>query len=634
MCAGSVVGFDRRVLTPVATGFESLLEAAPDAMVGVDAAGTIRFVNRQTELLFGWRRGELVGRKLEVLVPEAFAVVHPDHRARYFGRPTTRAMGAGLQLSGRRRDGTEFPVDISLSSVDTEHGRLVMAAVRDITERQKNVARFEGLLEAAPDAMVGVDRSGVIRFVNRQTELMFGYRRDELVGEPLETLVPESYRGVHPGHREGYFAHPGTRAMGAGLDLTGRRRDGSEFPVDISLSAIHDGDDMLVTAAVRDITDRRRAEEDLHRMAAIIEFSDDAVVSKTLEGVVTTWNPAAERLYGYAAAEVLGRPASFLVPPGQPDDVSDILQRVSRGERVEHYETRRVSKDGRLIDVSVAASPIRDARGQLVGASTIARDITEKRRAEETIRELNAELEHRVEQRTAELAQAVEDLEGFSYSVSHDLRAPLRAIDGFSRIVLEEYGDGLDAEAMRLLGVVRKATTDMSQLIDDLLEFSRVGRHQLQRATVDMTELAVSVVHELLPGDGEPRVDVRVGALPPAQGDRALLRQVLRNLVSNALKFSGTAERPLVEIEGALERDRQRYLVRDNGVGFDKTYEDKLFQVFQRLHPNEFEGTGVGLAIVHRIVRRHGGDVWAEGAVGEGATFWFTLPAGPAGGAS
>ena len=199
--------FDRRVLTPVDASFESLLEAAPDAMVGVDETGLIRFVNRQTELLFGYHRDELVGLPIETLVPEAFRAVHPQHRGEYFAHPATRAMGAGLALSGRRKDGSEFPVDISLSSIETEHGALVTAAVRDITERQKVDAKFEGLLEAAPDAMVGVDRSGVIRFVNRQVELIFGYTREELVGQPIETLVPESYRDVHPEHRKGYFVH-------------------------------------------------------------------------------------------------------------------------------------------------------------------------------------------------------------------------------------------------------------------------------------------------------------------------------------------------------------------------------------------------------------------------------------------
>ena len=262
-------------------------------------------------------------------------------------------------------------------------------------------ASFESLLEAAPDAMVGVDATGAIRFVNRQTELLFGYHRDELVGMPLETLVPESVRSVHPQHRAEYFAHPATRAMGAGLALSGRRKDGSEFPVDISLSSIDTEHGPLVTAAVRDITDRRKAEQDLHRMAAIIESSDDAIVSKTLDGVITSWNPAAERLYGYTAEEAEGMTASFLVPPGHRDDVVDILERVTRGERVEHYETLRINKDGRIIDVSVAASPIRDAHGNLVGASTIARDITERKRAEATIRELNSELEDRVRQRLA-----------------------------------------------------------------------------------------------------------------------------------------------------------------------------------------------------------------------------------------
>ncbi len=616
--------------TAVDDSFESLLEAAPDAMLGVDASGAIQFVNRQTELLFGYSREELVGRPIETLVPESFRASHPKHRAGYFARPATRAMGAGLELTGRRKDGTAFPVDISLSAIETERGLLVTAAVRDMTERKKAEAKFEGLLEAAPDAMVGVDRSGVIRFVNRQTELLFGYPREELIGQVIETLVPESFRKAHPERRAGYFAHPATRAMGAGLDLSGRRKDGTEFPVDISLSSIETEHGLLVTAAVRDISERRRAEQDVHRMAAIIESSDDAVVSKTLDGIITSWNPAAERLYGYTAGEAEGMSASFLIPPGQPDDVADILERVGRGERVEHYETRRMSKSGAVIDVSVAASPIRDVHGNLVGASTIARDITERKRAEATIRELNAELENRVEQRTAELKEAVEDLEGFSYSVSHDLRAPLRAIDGFSRIVLEEYGGALDAEGVRLLNVVRRSTTDMSNLIDDLLAFSRVGRHHLQFMRIDMHELVTGVVRQLTDIDPPPSAEVVVGPLPEARGDRALVRQVLVNLVSNALKFTTPVERARIDISGSVADGESTYSVVDNGVGFDQLFEDKLFQVFQRLHPNQFEGTGVGLAIVQRIVRRHGGCVWAEGVVGGGATFSFTLPTGRA----
>lgn len=246
-------------------------------------------------------------------------------------------------------------------------------------------SKFESLLEAAPDAMVGVDGTGAIRFVNRQTELLFGYDRDELVGQPIEMLVPESFRQGHPAHRADYLASPATRAMGAGLELTGRRRDGTEFPVDISLSSIDTEDGRLVTAAVRDLTDRKKAEADLKRMAAIIESSDDAIVGKALDGTIATWNQGAERLFGYTAEEATGKPASLIVPPGLDDDAAEILARVSRGERVGHYETSRVSKDGTFIDVSVSASPIRDSRGNLIGESTIARDITDRKRAEATI---------------------------------------------------------------------------------------------------------------------------------------------------------------------------------------------------------------------------------------------------------
>ncbi len=380
-------------------------------------------------------------------------------------------------------------------------------------------------------------------------------------------------------------------------------------------------------AAVRDISDRKKADAELYRMAAIIECSDDAILGKAPDGIITSWNPAAVRLYGYSAEEAMGKSAAFLVPPGHRDDVADILARVGRGEKVEHYETSRLHKDGRVIDVSVSAAPILDSRGALVGVSTIARDITDRKQAEAAIFTLNAELEDRVAQRTAELAEAVEELEAFSYSVSHDLRAPLRHVDGFSRILLDEYGDVLDAEGQRLLTVIRRATSHMGNLIDDLLEFSRVGRLPVQTGDLDMGMLWGSVSRELAGTYPDRDVQITMGQVPSAQGDRALIRQVLINLLSNAIKYTGQCATARIDISGWVDGGECVYSVQDNGVGFDKTYEEKLFQVFQRLHSTEFEGTGVGLALVQRIVHRHGGRVWADGAVGEGATFWFTLPA-------
>jgi PAS domain S-box-containing protein len=253
---------------PLSASTEQLLESSPDGVVIIDERGAIRLVNRQAELMFGYSREELIGRSVEVLVPGRVRGVHPEHRAGYFAHPTARPMGADLQLSGLRKDGTEFPVDISLSSIETDEGVLVSAAVRDITDRKKVEAKFQGLLEAAPDAIVAVDEGGSIRLVNRQAEVLFGYSRDELIGQPLDLLVPDRVQAVHPQHRASYFANPTLRPMGAGLALAGRRKDGSEFPVDISLSSLDTEEGVLVSAAVRDVTDRRRAEEEQARLEA------------------------------------------------------------------------------------------------------------------------------------------------------------------------------------------------------------------------------------------------------------------------------------------------------------------------------------------------------------------------------
>jgi PAS domain S-box-containing protein len=513
-----------------------------------------------------------------------------------------------------------------------------------------------------------------------------------------------------------------------------------------------DGTNDRWVGTITDITDRKLAEMALSLLAATVESSEDAIIAKDLNGIVVSWNPGAERLLGYRADEMIGSSIERIVPPDRRTEESRVLDHVRRGDRVKHFDTVRMRRDGSLVDVSLAVSPVKNTDGRVVGSSKVMRDITERKRAEEAlrtsqerlllsqraaglgnfswdiernvnewsdeimelyglppggfggkheswrerifpddlaaadaaierslvdgdfkvdfrivrpdggirwlhsrakvffspdgrplrmvgvnmditdrkraeeeVRKLNAELEERVVQRTAQIEAANKELEAFSYSVSHDLRSPLRAIDGFSRILLSDHAEQLDAEGKRLLGVVRTNTRQMGQLIDDLLAFSRVGRQSMARTAVDMASLAKAASDDQRVA-GEA-VSITVGPLPPADADPSLMRQVWVNLISNALKFSRPRAEGVIAVEGRTEQDRVVYSVKDNGVGFDMAYANKLFGVFQRLHASaEFEGTGVGLALVQRIVHRHGGEVWAEGKVGEGATFSFSLP--------
>ena len=370
------------------SGSSGLLEAAPDAIVAVNADGRIVLVNAQAERLFGYERADLLGQLIELLVPDAEREAHPAHRQRYLADPSPRPMGAGTQLAGRRRDGSQFPAEISLSAIETEQGLLVAAAVRDVSDRLRADAKFRGLLEAAPDAIVGVGGDGRITLVNAQTERLFGYDRDELIRQPVEILVPEAKRAAHPVYRNRYLADPEPRPMGAGMELAARRKDGTNFPAEISLSAIETEDGVLVSAAIRDVTERRRAAAAQHQLASIVQSSHDAILSKTLEGIITSWNPGATRLYGYEAVEVIGHHGDELFPPDRRAAEADALARIASGERVEQYETERLRKDGSTVTVSLSMSPVVDEAGTVIGVASMSRDISERQRAEAKFRGL------------------------------------------------------------------------------------------------------------------------------------------------------------------------------------------------------------------------------------------------------
>jgi PAS domain S-box-containing protein len=415
--------------------------------------------------------------------------------------------------------------------------------------------------------------------------------------------------------------------MAGARTVYGQRSDGEEFPIEASISQVEVGGQKIYTVILRDLTERQRAEEKLSLFAAIVESSDAAIISKNLDGIILSWNPAAEQLYGYTAAEAIGRPVTMLIPPDRLDEEPQIIERIKRDERVNYYETKRRRKDGSLIDVSLTVSPVKDAQGQIVGASKIARDITEQKHAQEEVRRLNEELEQRVFDRTAQLQAANKELEAFSYSVSHDLRAPLRHINGFSLALLEDYENMLDEGGKAYLHEIRGASHDMGQLIDDMLELSRVTRSEMKRENVDLSKLASEIAKKISETDLNRNVPFTIEDGLMANCDKSLMRIVLANLFENSWKFTSKTEHAEIVFGKEITSNETLYFVRDNGAGFDMAYADKLFGAFQRLHSaSSFDGTGIGLSTVQRIIHRHGGEVRAEGKVDHGATFYFTLP--------
>ena len=354
--------------------------------------------------------------------------------------------------------------------------------------------------------------------------------------------------------------------------------------------------------------------------AALISTSDDAIVVKSLDGMISTWNQGAMRMYGYTPDEVIGQPMTMLCPPDRSGEIADILVKVRAGERISHYETVRQRKDGTTFPVSVSISPVNDEYGTTIGAASIARDMTEQSqaRAAATLATQNKDIE-----------LANQNLTSFTYSVSHDLRSPLRALAGYSGLLLEECGDALSEEGRGYAQRIAAASQQMATLIDDLLDLSRITRAAMHLDTVDLSAEVDDIARQLQRQEPGRDVHFRIQRLVQVRADPALIRTVLQNLVENAWKFTSHRARALIEF-GTTPTGNAPVCcyVRDNGAGFDPLYVSKLFQPFQRLHSTgEFSGTGIGLASVRQIVERHGGRAWAEGKVGEGAAIYFTLNA-------
>jgi PAS domain S-box-containing protein len=495
------------------------------------------------------------------------------------------------------------------------------------------------LLEALPDATVAVDLEGTIVQVNSQTQELFGYDREQLIGQKIEVLVPERYRQQHHQHRHTFAEAPRTRRMGADLDLYGRRRNGSEFPVEISLSPFATEQGQFVLSAIRDISDRKRVAEELRRaneelyrrtaeqlgeyrsrLAAIIDNSEDAILSKALDGTITSWNKGAERIYGYMAEEVVGKDISILTPADRPDEIPQILEKIERGKSIEHYESVRVTKDGRRLDVFISVSPVRNAIGEVIGASAIARDITAQKRAEAQLRQ----------------SQKMEAIGRLAGGVAHDFNNILAIINACT----EFLRDRIDAatEPTGYIENIRKAIERGTALTRQLLTFSRTSALQPQVLELNDRLKDISKLLRPLLGDAIEILIVPRSAAAVVEADPGQLDQIVVNLAVNARDamprggkfiletFTMNSDEGFADPHQAMAAGKYVVLaISDTGCGMDQATLARIFEPF--FTTKEIgKGNGLGLATVYGIVKQSAGHIFVYSEPGHGTTFKIYLP--------
>jgi len=590
------------------------------AIFMMDPQGQILSWNAGAERIKGYSAEEIIGHNFSCFFP-------PEDIER--GRPEevlrmTAASGRREEQGMRvRKDGSRFLASVTFTALRDSAGNLrgFSEFSHDLSESEESGAKYRGLLEAAPDAMVVVNQAGEIVLLNVQAEKQFGYRRDELVGQKVKNIIPKGFaeRLVADGLRSAEDAL--AQQIGTGIELTGRRKNGSEFPIEIMLSPLESTEGILVTAAIRDISARKAAEKHLAQMEGryrgLLEAAPDAMVVVNQAGEIVLLNVQAEKQFGYRRDELVGQKVKNIIPEGFAErlladalrSAEDALaQQIGTG-----IELNGRRKNGSEFPIEIMLSPLESAEGILVTAAV--RDITMRKKAE-------AHLLQKVE----ELNRSNEELEQFAYIASHDLQEPLRMVASYTQLLSRRYKGKLDSNADEFISFAVDGASRMQRLIKDLLAYSRVGTRAKDLFDTSSEEALQQALINLRGAVEESGAQVTHDPLPIVVADEMQLIQLFQNLVGNAIKYQNPGT-PRVHISAARDGEKRwTFSVRDNGLGIDSQYFERIFGMFQRLHKREeFEGTGVGLAICKKIVERHGGSISVKSELGHGSTFSFAL---------
>jgi PAS domain S-box-containing protein len=604
--------------------FRMLVDHATDGFYLSDDQSRIIDVNEAACQMLGYSREELVGRH-----PREFDAALDEASVAQLAQRVLAGQTVTFETLHRRRDGTVFPVEIRGRGFEKGGRRLLLALVRDITERRlaeeelrASEERFRTFVDRATDAFFLLDEQLQVVDVNRQACESLGWSREELIG-------------TYPRHFDVALDEPSIRRLTGRASLgevitfetRHRRKDGATFPVEIRTGTFRQGGKLFYLALARDISERKQAEERKAKLAAIVESSDDAIISKDLNGIITTWNTGAERIFGYAAREVIGQSVTILVPPDRVDELRGILERIRRGERIDHFETVRRRKDGTLLDVSLTVSPIIDESGNVVGASKVARDISERKRAENALREKDEALEMaRTElERVARLTTLGEMTTSIAHEVSQPLGAMVASAGACARWLAADPPAMAEARA-----TLDNIVADGKRAREVIARIRALTKRQAPRKDwLDINQEVVNVLalteHELRSHDIVLRTDLR-GTLPRVAGDRVQLQQVLLNLVVNAVEaMSAVHDRPreLTIVSRLDDPDAVLVEVRDSGAGLDP---QRAEQVFEAFYTTKTEGIGIGLSISRSIIEAHGGLLSASANAPYGAVFRFSLP--------
>lgn len=492
-------------------------------------------------------------------------------------------------------------------------------------QEQFGDACYRDLFEDSRDAVYVSSREGSILTINRAGVDLFGFSREEMMGMDIRTLYVNSH------DRERFIQEIEKRGTVKDYEVQLRRKDGTRLICLITSSVRRSPQEEIIgyQGIIRDVTAYKKAEEALRRseekFSKIFRSSPDWIAISAFEdGRLIDVNDTFLKITGYTREEVIGKTSAELGLWVDPEERRRFVELLREKREIRGHEAKFRLKSGE-VRIFLRSAELIELDGETC-IINITRDITERRRAGEQIKKLNTELQQRI----VELTGANKELDAFSHSVSHDLRAPLITIGGFARRLLKGYAGALDEKGREMLNTIQSNVKKMDALINDLLTFSRSGRQAMKFVDVDMAGLVRDVFEDLMTEIRGRKIEMKMGDILPALADRVLVRQVIMNLLSNALKFTRTREKTIIEVESRHEGDWVVYCVKDNGVGFDMKEAGRLFEAFKRAHRQaDFEGTGIGLSIVHRIITRHGGRVWAEGKEGEGAAFYFTLPAAP-----